>query len=181
AQDYDETMMVAAIPDAGTPGHVYGNRRYWAELVQPYIKNVNILLCPSDASPWYSGGGGAVPPPLKFSYGYNLNLLEGESSGGLSVIGMAGRSMAIIQAPAEKVLICDSQSCAAGGLAPTPIWTGDSAGFGNDVARAGHYRHNGGVNVGYCDGHAKWQQCDATAAPWPDFVTDLWKWQVNND
>jgi hypothetical protein len=37
------------------------------------------------------------------------------------------------------------------------------------------------VNTGYCDGHAKWNQCAATAAPWPEFVTNLWKWQVDND
>jgi len=39
-------------------------------------------------------------------------------------------------------------------------------------------RHNGGPNVGYCDGHAKWVQCNMDAR-WDSFVTDLWKWQVN--
>lgn len=86
--------------------------------------------------------------------------------------------MTIIQSPAEKVLLCDSESCAAGGLLATPIWTGDAYGFGNDVTMAS--RHNDGINVGYCDGHAKWQKVAyATAPPFDSFVTDLWKWQVD--
>lgn len=179
AQDYDEVMVLALMDNAGTPGNVYGNRRYWQELIEPYMKSRQILRCPSDATPYYSGGGGAVQPFLLSSYGYNLNLLEGEASGGTSVIGMAGRMLAIQQSPAQKVLLADSMSCGAGGVAPTPVWTGDVNGFGDDVARAGYNRHNDGVNVGYCDGHAKWNQCAANAAPWPSFVTDLWKWQVN--
>lgn len=177
-QDYDE-YMVPAIIQASTPGYVYGTRRYWAEIIEPYLKNRQVLLCPSDSSPWGSGGGGAIQPYLYFSYGYNLNYLVNESNPNIYVLGMAGRPMTIIQRPAEKVLICDSESCAASGLAPCPVWTSDTKGFGDDVAIAGFYRHNGGVNVGYCDGHAKWQQCAATTAPWPDFVTNLWKWQVD--
>ena len=85
--------------------------------------------------------------------------------------------MTIIQSPAEKVLICDSDTCGAGGILATPIWTGDALGFGNDVAWGS--RHNEGLNVGYCDGHAKWQKCNPTGPPWDNFVTDLWKWQVD--
>ena len=181
AQDYDEVMCLALMDPgaAGTPGNVWGNRRYWPELMEPYLKNRQILLCSSDSSPWYSGGGGAVAPLMYFSYGYNLNYLLNESSPSLGCVGLAGRPLSIQQRPAEKILVCDSESCASSGLAACAVWTGDANGFGDDVAIAGHYRHNGGVNVGYCDGHAKWQQCDGTGAPWPGFVTDLWKWRVD--
>lgn len=119
---------------------------------------------------------------MYFSYGYNLNYLTTETWPGtptVAVIGLAGRSMGIIQRPAEKVLVCDSDSCGAGGIGVTQPWTTDTNGFGDDVAKAGAVRHNGGVNVGYCDGHGKWQQCAALVAPWPGFVTDLWKWQAD--
>ena len=58
AQDYDEVMCLALMDPgaAGTPGNVWGNRRYWPELMEPYLKNRQILLCASDSSPWYSGG-----------------------------------------------------------------------------------------------------------------------------
>ncbi len=180
SQDYDECMPLALSLDGGSPGHVWGNRRYWWELTEPYVKNWQLYVCPSDPTPWYSGGGGAITPYYKTSYGYNLTPLVGEtpvSPTGLSVIGMAGRSIAVIERPAEKVMICDSDTAGAGGLTPVPVWTGDTLGFGNDVVWGS--RHNEGVNVGYCDGHAKWVKCSPTGPPWDGFVTDLWKWQVN--
>ncbi len=179
AQDYDEMMPIALIGNAGSPGNVHGNARYWMELVAPYCKNFQLFRCASDASPWIGTPG--AQPYLYTSYGYNLNYLEGEASANSAVLGQAGRPLSIQQSPSEKVMLCDSESCASGGISAVPAWTGDALGFGNDVAIAGAGRHNGGVNVAYCDGHAKWNQCAATAAPWPQFVTDLWKWQVNND
>ncbi|MCE5238955.1 DUF1559 domain-containing protein [bacterium] len=176
AQDYDE-LMPPARTDCATPGYVYGNYRYWSELMEPYLKNRQILLCPSDASPWGSGVG-AIQPYLYFSYGYNINYLATEPSPSVPVLGLAGRSLSIIQRPAEKVLLCDSDSLFSSGIAVN-LWTGDPNGYGDDVATAGATRHNGGVNVGYCDGHGKWQQCAAKTAPWPGFVTNLWKWQAD--
>ena len=181
AQDYDETMVIAMMnPPAGTgsPGNVYGNRRYWQELIDPYIKNRQIFRCPSDPSPWGHGGGGAVAPLLYVSYGYNLNPLLNETPTNVSILGMAGRMMAIHERPGEKVLITDvHNTCASSGITPIAIWTGDPLGFGNNTAWGA--RHNEGVNVGYVDGHAKWHSCSRDGPPWDGFVTDLWKWQVN--
>ena len=178
AQDYDETMPPALITGAGTPGHVYADRRYWWELTEPYVKNWQLYRCPSDATPWSAGAGagGAALPPYVTSYGYNLQPLQGETPTSFAVLGMAGRMVAIQERPAEKVLVCDSESLAASGIYAIPIWTGDVNGFGDDVALGA--RHNEGLNVGYCDGHAKWVKCDRDAR-WDSFVTDLWKWQVN--
>lgn len=182
AQDYDEKMVLALMDPgtSGTPGNIYGNRRYWCELLDPYIKNRQIMLCPSDVLPYSSGGGGAVQPFLSISYGYNLNYLQAESGPTVAVLGLAGRPLAVMQKPSEKVLLCDSESLASSGIAAVTVWTGDVNGFGDDVAIAGSARHNDGVNVGYCDGHAKWQQCSARSAPWPGFVTDLWKWRADS-
>jgi len=180
AQDYDETMLLALAPNAGSPGHVWGDRRYWWELLEPYVKNWQIYRCPSDASPWQSGGGGAITPYYVTSYGFNMNPLLGEvltTTSSISVFGLCGASLAIIQSPAQKVLLCESDSCGASGIIAVPQWTSDTLGFGNDVAYGS--RHNNGLNVGYCDGHAKWQSCKPTGPPWDGFVTDLWKWQVN--
>jgi prepilin-type N-terminal cleavage/methylation domain-containing protein/prepilin-type processing-associated H-X9-DG protein len=174
--DYDERMVIMSM-DAGTPGRIYGTRRYPQELLVPYMKNDQIWRCPSDASPWGHGGGGAARPLLYVSYGINVNYHEGS---GLDdpwyMAGLLGDPISAIQSPAEKVAWCDSQAPVSSGIGANS-WTGDSKGFGDDVARAGYNRHNEGINVAYCDGHAKWQQCAANEAPWPGFVTDLWKWQ----
>jgi len=175
-------MLLALTDNCGTPGHVWGNRRYWWESLEPYVKNWQVYTCPSDPSPWYSGGGGAITPYYVTSYGLNMNPRLGEvltGSSSLSVFGLCGASLAVIESPAQKILLCDSEVCGASGIVAIPNWTGDALGFGNDVAIAGATRHNGGVNVGYCDGHAKWQQCASLGPTWPGFVTDLWKWQVN--
>ena len=68
-QDYDESMPCALIDNYGSPGHVWGNSRYWWETTEPYVKNWQIYRCPSDPSPWYSGGGGAITPDGDISDG----------------------------------------------------------------------------------------------------------------
>ncbi len=176
AQDYDETMMPALTFNCGTPGHVYADRRYWWEILEPYVKNWQIYRCPSDSSPWYSGGGGAIQPFYVTSYGINLHPMIGQAPVNAAVIGVAGCMLADMENPAEKVMITDSNVCASSGIVPIPCWTGDSLGFGNDVAFGA--RHNGGLNVGYCDGHAKWASCNMDAR-WDGFVTEPWKWQIN--
>ncbi len=177
ADDYDERMVILSY-DAGTPGRVYGTRRYPQELLVPYMKNDQLWLCPSDTSPWGHGGGGAARPLLYVSYGMNVNYHASmsELDNPWYLAGLLGDPLSAIQAPAEKVVWCDSQSVVSSGVGAN-AWTGDGNGFGDDVAKAGYYRHNEGVNAAYCDGHAKWQQCAAESAPWPGFVTDLWKWQ----
>ncbi|MEA3401690.1 MAG: DUF1559 domain-containing protein, partial [Armatimonadota bacterium] len=39
ATDYDDTMPLTCMPHAGTPGRIYGDRRYVHELLLPYMKN----------------------------------------------------------------------------------------------------------------------------------------------
>jgi prepilin-type processing-associated H-X9-DG protein len=170
--------MVILSYDAGTPGRIYGTRRYPQELLVPYMKNDQLWRCPSDASPWTHGGGGAARPLLYVSYGINVNYHASMSSldSPWMLAGILGDPLSIIESPSEKVVWCDSETVVSSGIRSN-AWTSDTNGFGDDVAKAGYYRHNEGVNVAYCDGHAKWQKCAATTAPWPDFVTDLWKWQ----
>ncbi len=175
AQDYDETMMPALTFNCGTPGHVYADRRYWLEILEPYVKNWQIYRCPSDSSPYYSGGGGAIQPFYKTSYGPNLTPMIGQA-GSTSTSGVAGCLLADMERPAEKVMMVESNSIGASGLVAVPAWTGDPNGFGDDVAFGA--RHNNGLNVAYCDGHAKWASCNMDAR-WDDFVANLWKWRIN--
>lgn len=131
AQDYDETL-----PSCWTVGATLYEHPYWTEKCQPYIKNTQITLCPSDK---------ATDP------GYGLNYLYfGVATGN-------GVALGNVQRPSEILYIADQyreHSCC--------IYASDSA--ANPQGHATHSathggvgtRHNDGANVGYVDGHAKW-------------------------
>ncbi|MCK5805136.1 MAG: prepilin-type N-terminal cleavage/methylation domain-containing protein [Lentisphaeria bacterium] len=167
--DNDECMPVGIYLNGGSPGYVYGNRRYAIELVKPYYSTYDILRCPSDNVFNY-----------KTSLGYNVNRLEGESGGTVQVVGIMGRKSSIWRSPTEKVMFAGMDSHFSSGLAPN-AYTGDTKGYGDDVCRAGLRRHTMAVNVGYLDGHGEAQRCGASNIPWHPFVTDLWKWRANAD
>ncbi len=175
--DYDDTFPLSFY-DTTTPGRIYRNRRYVHELVEPYTKNDQMWLCPSDSRPW-GGSSYGTPNPLDVSYGWNVTPNAVFTSSDVRTIGPAGDNMSIVKSPAEKVIWTEADVGVSSGLIAIPRWTGDPNGYGDDVARAGYYRHNEGVNAAYVDGHAKWAVCAALSPPWPGFVTDLWKWQID--
>lgn len=49
-QDYDETMLPLFLPSANGPDNMgtVGTGTFWVTLLQPYTKNSQIFLCPSD-------------------------------------------------------------------------------------------------------------------------------------
>ncbi len=178
ATDYDDTMPMTCNPDGGTPGRIYGNRRYVHELVMPYIKSDEIMLCPSDAQPYTHGGGGAARPLLPTSYGWNCTPPLREPDTSWTTAGLGAAPLSMIDSPAEKIMWTDSDILFSGGLTPN-LFTSDPNGYGDDVCKAGFWRHNEWVNVAYCDGHAKAAKAAADSPPWPAFVTDLWAWQYD--
>ena len=126
--DNDDRMPVALVWDAGSPGHVYANRRYPQELILPYLEdNWEVLVCASDDSPWtfgLGGCGGAALPLLPISYGYNVNPLAGETAAGITgtcTLGLCGRPIGAIRNPDSKVMWCDSEVCAAS-ASVAPLW-----------------------------------------------------------
>ncbi len=146
-QDYDERV----IPYSATGGSgAWGFR--WTELVQPYLKNQQVMACPSTR--------------VWLSVGYNFPM------------GSNGRSLAEIPLPAQSPCFADVQGT---NSAPTPpfqqaicyivptgafpwadgrqlsnpavvgsTWAGNTSG----CIRAD--RHNEGANYGFVDGHVKW-------------------------
>ena len=161
AQDYDEQFMFGG---AGG-GLSVGNR--WHKLVEPYTKNVQILVCPSQKS--YARG-----------YGCNVNISYWQGA----------RTLSEIKDAAGTAYTCDTAQCDAGVVDPTPPsewvdhqtgssdwqwtppggWTGAAANYtntGGNQTRRPVGRHNDGLNVGYCDGHVKWQKMEAFVGPMP--------------
>ncbi|MEA3403171.1 MAG: hypothetical protein U9R79_18155 [Armatimonadota bacterium] len=167
------------MPHAGTPGRIYGDRRYVHELLLPYMKNDDLWLCPSDASPAAYGYGGAdYANRLFMSYGWNCTPPLRMPDTSWTTCGLGAAKLAAIQSPSEKVAWTDVAGIFCSGLTPN-LFTSDSKGYGDEVCRAGYYRHNEWVNANYCDGHAKAAKAAAVGPPWPAFVTDLWKWRYD--
>ena len=151
AQDYDETMPYAsrwgADPTAGP---------YWYQYLEPYMKSGQVVLCPSSLS-------------TAQGYGWNYQNFGYRSSAG-AFSSNPGRKLAVLEVPAETILIGDNPDTGMWGAnsiyvyGPTQV---DSAGAStSDPALANLCkRHNEGGNYAFCDGHVKWQgRADLTSA-----------------
>jgi prepilin-type N-terminal cleavage/methylation domain-containing protein/prepilin-type processing-associated H-X9-DG protein len=101
---------------------------YWDELLLPYIKNTQIYRCPSAAAGTRN-------------YRYN------PPRGGARGAAPACTKLGTIDAPASVVLLTDIAQ--AGYLNTTGSYDLMNDGYIVEV-------HNGGANLGFADGHAKW-------------------------
>lgn len=136
AQDYDDTYPSTQL-DYG--GHYNASYSYWPEFVQPYIKNWQILVCPSENRPSVTSRltGERIPSVLANAYGMNQNFGYRFTS---------GISMAQLEAPAQIILITECTN-----FTTRPYWW--TYGTGYYLLRV---PHNGGLNNSFADGHAKW-------------------------
>jgi len=150
AQDYDErTLPYSTLPSGG--GYM------WFELCQPYIKNTQVLKCPSQ-NPTNMSQTRSMP----VSYGLT------RSSGCLGEGGEQGVALGRIVYPAETYCMLDNRAN-----------NDETQSFGTFYAPPGNTwgthgtmsnRHNEGANIGFYDGHAKWMSREAAwAMPYYDF------------
>jgi prepilin-type N-terminal cleavage/methylation domain-containing protein/prepilin-type processing-associated H-X9-DG protein len=156
-QDYDEQTPMSAWT---TEGRGSGWRSIPFYRIQPYIKNMDVIRCPSDAIPWIdwddhdrpedaSPGTPAAPRPgvrwMQGSYGYNVLLGY-----------VRGVSMASVNNAADMFLAYDADYWV---IHETHIqsfvWKKESGqnaqGFGA--------RHQNQINMLYADGHVKTVRC----------------------
>jgi type II secretion system protein G len=122
------------------PPAVYGTptlSQCWTtmELLAPYLKSAQIERCPSDpdGSVYFAMGPSLIPGTARYSYGWNKALMAYR----LSIMPMGTiRTLAEVPYPSET----------------TTFFDGHMRGMGVYTA----FRHNGGANVAFVDGHAKW-------------------------
>jgi len=162
AQDYDEKMPrhCPCCPSGPPYGHAC-----WAGQIFPYVKSSALYNCPSAPRDDVSMGGqalmgGGTTPVIPRSYGWNL--------------GLDYSNQAKVQYPAECIVIADStcdspspgwaapeveQRCGNGYLCPAPrnatVSCGETKGQHTPWGRVS-FKHNGGSNCAFLDGHAKW-------------------------
>ncbi|HCU34963.1 MAG TPA: hypothetical protein DGT21_05735 [Armatimonadetes bacterium] len=133
AQDNDERLPVGG----------YSGGRYWPQVIEPYLKNTQILVCPS----WSTLSAGT-------NYGwnfYNFGYIDTDHRRHYSV------PLGEVKTPAQCILIGDSDMYT---IATDTLYTM------NYLLYAPNYsstyglsrRHNEGGNYGYIDGHAKWSK-----------------------
>ena len=201
-QDYDETFPLYSAGycnriqnplDANDkPGGSTGQGRWpmWQAQLYPYLKNWDILSCPSDAVATANN----IEKFYNLSYGYNygyLSKLETTDDPGCAVPQwFSGVSVAVVQRPADTVMLADTGGRAAfpGGntlgsmINPPDAQTSDfyffgatSVGWGQNCdnyydttpgqkwANTGGFawRHNDGGNVAFTDGHSKYAKIGA--------------------
>jgi prepilin-type N-terminal cleavage/methylation domain-containing protein/prepilin-type processing-associated H-X9-DG protein len=184
-QDYDEHVCFNNDGNWYTLPNGYSYINTWETLIQPYIKNYAIYVCPSasvstglyagydysPASPWSSGPNkGSIQAAYTLNNYYDYN----GTYGALFQSPTPG-SLASIDAPAGLMF------CADGGQSPRTAWdpeqqVSQGGGLGVDTSGPVPYayalgsvypqgswfaRHSVGLNNVFFDGHSKWLKLDA--------------------
>jgi len=156
SQDYDEMVVPHCLRDFTDPaGTVWA---YWFEMLQPYVKNEQVLICPSHRGA--VGGHGLVG-----SYGYVCDgFTLDPASPNYSGLPFGGiYALADVYHPSEMIMLGESTKSTCRVCPDShnhtfpPVWA---------VQR----RHQGGSNYLLYDGHAKWLRYEQTLKP-----HDMWK------
>ncbi len=174
ATDWDEFLCVGESYTAGPPA---GYTTY-ASWLGPYMRNWDILRCPTDPdlNSTYWGHGG-VPDPLYIGYGINdctnvptggLNMGVWVNVGPTTQNGIFRPKLSALDHPAETIDFFDSSanSVATPTAAANSMWNSafDDINMTLNPAYIGGYqtyiakRHQEGANFAFCDGHAKWMR-----------------------
>ena len=139
AQDYDEFL----VRDCGyvAPTVVFDTvprvQFYWWEGLQPYMKNLQIMACPSESTRRvYSGGA----PDSRYDIDYTINWL------------CQGRPLPDVTEPASTIFVVEGTNNYCRWFCGPPD-TCQAAQPGNYAWTTG--RHNGTSNYLFIDGHAK--------------------------
>lgn len=136
-QDFDEKYPLLQSPTAPGSGIPY------VSAINPYTKSTQLFICPSGSTviaTTKDDSGAAADKRWQYvgvegSYGMNENLTTG-----------TGRSMSEVVKPSETALVFDCSWYESAGA---------SALAGDSIMEAA--RHLEGANIGYADGHVKFQ------------------------
>ncbi len=144
AQDYDEHLPmqyhVALGSDVQELLEPWG-RSFWFVPIEPYLKNEQILQCPSGQYDYIYGqvGSGSVRIYKDVDYGWNYMFCY-----------IQPVKLARIREPASIILLVEQEA-----TLPYGRWFNEAdAGSKNYIWR--YAQHNGGANYALCDGHCKW-------------------------
>ena len=157
SQDYDER-----VPQAFYGTSASANLFAWPQLIQPYVKNSAVLVCPSFTQS--TGTPPGSPWPVTYMYNYYIGGNNNPTT------GVMNRSTVEIQKPSETVMAVDGGAFPVANVDPerwqpmldaTRRYTGwlvvhaGSTLIGTRDYGAPHSRHAEAANVLWADGHVK--------------------------
>jgi prepilin-type N-terminal cleavage/methylation domain-containing protein/prepilin-type processing-associated H-X9-DG protein len=172
AQDYDERLPWG-MPGCNAGMSVYPNRNTgasWWVATGPYIKNGQILQCPSASTDWINNSGcaantncgGRVPGQVGLSYGFSMCLgwMDiNDAAAGTRCCSSKGGKLDPIKSPAETYMLADAgRANFSGGM--WGVGNPCAGSFSQDGIAAGIVFANylSGCPQGVCGGHASFQQ-----------------------
>jgi len=146
AQDYDETLPFATMWTGGSPAGAFsGYTSYliWPDLLYPYVKNRQVFICPSNMQDWIGYGWNVY-----IGYYGAIWMIPAYSTRTQDIY--SGVKLATIPYPAQHVAIADHHK--------VPPATSIYRLWGSYAADPLYWQevHNGGWNIAFVDGHAKW-------------------------
>lgn len=116
SEDYDETVPLTERGGDIDDAHEY----YWGDMVQPYAKNWQFLVCPSAGSP-LAFKSGATTYSQQWSYNYGINDItdssaactptgapNGPDNPACRHLGVAGQPVAALTYPASTIMVADN-------------------------------------------------------------------------
>jgi prepilin-type N-terminal cleavage/methylation domain-containing protein/prepilin-type processing-associated H-X9-DG protein len=152
----------------------------WSSFIRdydPYIKNRQLWLCPSQsgdtACPCGYPGGLNDPQYVQGNYCFNPYTTEGWYG------NMQGRKIGAVASPAEVILCGDGRRS----WVHTGEWCWGNGQGGRACNPTIASIHNEGANFAWMDGHSKWQKVPNTAPPNVNPAPAgswLWKWDPDN-
>jgi prepilin-type N-terminal cleavage/methylation domain-containing protein len=176
-QDHDELLLPSFMgtgkprqPDSPDPFQRWANILMWTQLLQPYLKNQQVLYCPSFNERVYIENG-AHPScdgpeirsffPARFyysHYGVAFSAVFGACTAEQPRTAYAGngpgraqKTLADVARPAETAMLMDNATFEAGNLSGVYTVFGCEGGWRG----AGQSRHHLGCTYIFVDGHAK--------------------------
>ena len=156
--DYDEKPIPMWCYGVGHGDTVRG-RLWWNYIIQPYMKNYQVLECPSIDSTWFHYGASTGAPEVgchRGRTGVGLNWHDYTSVRGDQGAWLWLKDSSI-EHPPELVTFMDSD-CVVGG----PRFPGDIPLYQQDISWPdGRQRHNEMANYAFYDGHVKTMKCGA--------------------
>ena len=166
-QDYDETFPPAVTGAKNSEPPPFG----WADAIEPYIKSVQLLQCPSEPTAPSTGGANNYT-----DYWYNPNLSNGSNSLSDTPTYNIGTKIAALLRPSLTIMNGDGTSqsaryrvngcginAATGTGAPNfSNCTGPGLVTSNGLGGA-QLLHLEGLNLSFADGHVKWYKGEPTS------------------
>ena len=154
------TSLYAEDADGTYPPRYDIHANFWWDLVDPYVRDLNLWYCPSES---------LRAPDLRH---YGLNCYDRTPDDGRFEVGVSGVRLGNVLAPSRTIAIADADpedDRERTPPYPTPWDLGGSQSgrWSWPLTSLAEDRHSGGFNACYLDGHVKWlHDADRGDAEW---------------